>query len=739
MTFRFSYASDKDRKMLLRLRRYFGHANHLWFIVLTIFICAAWGCSNRSESSRDTPSSTGSLSFQLSWTSSFPEFQKKYSALDCGASNVATVALTLLGPDQTELVRGGPWNCDFHKGSVTEITPVANCTALIVAADPSGIVNYRALVNDVEIITGQETTLGVIGMMAYSIVADAGQDQSVLVGTDVELDASGSYCLPDAPIVYSWTMNSAPDGSSANLTSSNARNPIFGADLLGNYTFSLVVSDGYTSSTSDSVTIYANPINALPLANAGEDQEVVLGQSVTLDGSLSSDPENEPLLYTWSMTHRPDGSGVTLSDSSIVRPSFVPDQTGSYIIALTVNDGQDDSPSESVTVTAVNTSPVATIIFPQDQSVEYLCDTIVLSGSATDDQDGTVSGNRLSWSSSLDGHLGNGANVELTNLTLGKHTITLSALDAHGESDDKSVSITVYYQRVVDTGQTQSFTDTAGEDSDYLINPFSYVDNDNGTISDNNTALMWQKTAGKTGGWSIAEAGSYCQDLDLGGLTDWRVPDRKELVSIISYWNLNSSINRKYFDSFYSGYLTTDECNNLSGQAIVDFGAGLVFCDSINNNQHVRCVRGGVTAPYPWTEGLVDNEDSTISDQLTGLMWQKEDYGRPAQGRTCEQIIEYIDSLTWDAALTYCQDLALAGHDDWRLPTMKELEFITVEKGLQTCFNATFFPHACGNYWSSTSYITDGGNAYLYKNYEGIFEIVSKNDANHVKCVRGGQ
>lgn len=70
-----------------------------------------------------------------------------------------------------------------------------------------------------------------------------------------------------------------------------------------------------------------------------------------------------------------------------------------------------------------------------------------------------------------------------------------------------------------DTGQTGDYTSVFGEDSDYTINPPSYTDNGDGTITDNNTGTMWQKTDDSVGrNWT--DAVIYCENLSLAGNTD---------------------------------------------------------------------------------------------------------------------------------------------------------------------------------------------------------------------------
>ncbi|MEI7492865.1 MAG: DUF1566 domain-containing protein, partial [Bacteroidota bacterium] len=109
--------------------------------------------------------------------------------------------------------------------------------------------------------------------------------------------------------------------------------------------------------------------------------------------------------------------------------------------------------------------------------------------------------------------------------------------------------------KLPDSGQTGSYTSTPGEDPDYLINPPSFTDNGDGTITDNNTGLMWQKTDG--GEMVFENAGGYCTGLSLGGHTDWRLPTGIELFSINNYNNLNPALNTVYFTQTQAQYWWT--------------------------------------------------------------------------------------------------------------------------------------------------------------------------------------
>ena len=87
-----------------------------------------------------------------------------------------------------------------------------------------------------------------------------------------------------------------------------------------------------------------------PVADAGPDQTVLKGEVVQLDGSGSYDPDDDPLTYIWSFVVKPEGSAAVLSDPNAVRPTFIADAVGRYVLELKVDDGRGGIDTDEVEI-----------------------------------------------------------------------------------------------------------------------------------------------------------------------------------------------------------------------------------------------------------------------------------------------------------------------------------------------------------------------------------------------------
>ncbi|MCC6536048.1 MAG: PASTA domain-containing protein, partial [Bryobacterales bacterium] len=119
----------------------------------------------------------------------------------------------------------------------------------------------------------------------------------------------------------------------------------------------IIVATGLQQATATFTVNAAAPTNQPPSANAGPDQTRLLNSIATLTGAASSDPENQPLTYTWTLTSKPAGSNAGLSSLTAAQPTLPLDRVGQYIARLVVSDGQLSSAPDEVIVTVPANGP----------------------------------------------------------------------------------------------------------------------------------------------------------------------------------------------------------------------------------------------------------------------------------------------------------------------------------------------------------------------------------------------
>ena len=196
--------------------------------------------------------------------------------------------------------------------------------------------------------------------------ADAGDDATFFLDQVIVLDGSGSMDAEGDELTYSWTILSKPTDSQASITDADQEQAVLEADLPGDYELQLEVSDDEFTSTPDSVFITVmdvTPTNTPPIAVAGSDQMIDLGQVISLDGSTSSDPDGDEIAsYQWTISRKPDSSSAMIDDPASSMTTFTPDVGGLYVVQLVVSDDIDFSAPDSLEITvasATSTKPVA--------------------------------------------------------------------------------------------------------------------------------------------------------------------------------------------------------------------------------------------------------------------------------------------------------------------------------------------------------------------------------------------
>jgi hypothetical protein len=204
-----------------------------------------------------------------------------------------------------------------------------------------------------------------------------------------------------------------------------------------------------------------------------------------------------------------------------------------------------------------------------------------------------------------------------------------------------------------------------------------------GVVVDKLTGLHWQRdlTAGNEGQYALGPASAHCELLEFAGSSDWRLPNRAELLTLIDFTSTSGSLlDPQTFGDIADAdkhFWSSDEFDftlstNVRSYWFVDFAtAGSGRMDG-NKLKRARCVRGAAFEPvYLAGENA---EQGTVLDKTTGLQWQQ---GVGPAG--------HFDT-------TYCADLTLAGHDDWRVPNVKELLLLVDLKAKNPALDSLLFP-----------------------------------------------
>jgi len=322
----------------------------------------------------------------------------------------------------------------------------------------------------------------------------------------------------------------------------------------------------------------------------------------------------------------------------------------------------------------------------------------------------------------------------------------------------------IYAGPIPDTGQRQSYTDINGEDSDYLINPQNLTKLDSSGNALSTLAESWAMVRDEVTGltWEVKKTDSSIQDkskqyswydpsditnggyagvntdgtdtndyirtlntMAYGGFSDWRLPNINEMATLLNMDQANNGIQAKYFpNSMQGGYWTSTTYAGDSQKAWqISFVTGKNAYDVKSKLMYVRAVRGSMTG-YELSR-FVNNMNGTITDTLTGLMWQKDDSQNP---------------LTWEEAITQFNDLLLADHTDWRMPTREELRSIVDYSRITPSIYINQFPNTVlGNYWTSTAHPFQENHIWCIHYYNGTDNYQSKNNQYFSRAVRGGQ
>jgi PASTA domain/Bacterial Ig-like domain (group 2)/PKD domain len=275
--------------------------------------------------------------------------------------------------------------------------------------------------------------------------------------------------------------------------------------------------------------------NVAPVANAGPSQNVVPGTVVTLDGSSSSDANGDVITYAWTMTSRPIGSAATLTATSSVKPTFVADIRGVYVIELIVSDRRLNSSPASVSITAAepNVAPVANAGPAQD----VVPGTVVtLDGSSSSD----ANGDPLSFVWSLERRPRLSAAVltfaDTPSPTFkadvaGTYGATLIVNDGKVDSALAYTSVSAGTEGIPGQGTWETTLRPRDLDGDGLADAYYDTAQDITWLADRTLPRL-----------TLSEANSWVASLNVHGVTGWRLFN-------VQTSPLTSELSKLYFDT----------------------------------------------------------------------------------------------------------------------------------------------------------------------------------------------
>jgi hypothetical protein len=360
------------------------------------------------------------------------------------ATNTASISATaafLADPD------GDPQTFRWTdlSGNVVSTTPTFTATFT------PGIYHYNFQITDSygSSSTLADQTITVNAEPNAAPLAKAGADQSITISHDgnpatntasFTINGSTSSDADGDTLTYAWKEGAVSVGTTASL--SFTRTP-------GTYTFDMTVTDSYGLSSTDSVVVIVNAEpNGAPVAQAGPDQSVTVlhdgdpatnTASFTINGSASTDPDNDTVTYEWK-----DGATTVGSTPSIVLSRVA----GSYTFTLTVSDPYGALGTDTVNV-IVNSEPnsppsitlqtTKTLSIPHDGSAATNTANTGITASVTDPEGDSLT---LTWTDASSSVVGSGNALNIP-LTTGSYVFTLTAVDVYGASASKSITVTV--------------------------------------------------------------------------------------------------------------------------------------------------------------------------------------------------------------------------------------------------------------------------------------------------------
>jgi len=181
--------------------------------------------------------------------------------------------------------------------------------------------------------------------------ADAGFDQFARLNQVIRLNASNSTDKDGNRLVYNWRVINKPENSDSTILDSSNVTAKLKIDQPGSYEIELLVSDGESPSSVDSLLIDTN--DTTPQLPKLHNQKVIHGESAFVDGSNIKDPDGDDITFDWRLESKPQKSNASIQDSDTKSPIIATDAQGKYSVRLHVSDHETNKTSNLFNIFAV--------------------------------------------------------------------------------------------------------------------------------------------------------------------------------------------------------------------------------------------------------------------------------------------------------------------------------------------------------------------------------------------------
>ncbi len=284
-------------------------------------------------------------------------------------------------------------------------------------------------------------------------IAVAGDDQSILETSSIQLDGSGSTANYGVVMLWEWNFAHRSDPT-YNRTASGEQTSLSSL-AVGTYDVTLTVTDSVNLQDTDTFLLIVREA-VYPSSVAGNDQTINEGDLLILDGSNSTDSDGAIVVWQWLLENQDSPSNSISLSGEVATTSNI--ASGSYVATLTVtdNDGLQDIDAMLLEVLANPTADAG-----NDKRLAQGTD-VSLSGSNSSDADGSIT----SWEWNLVHQVDEGNNttalgetVIVTNLAIGSYIATLTVTDNDGLQDTDTMFLEVLAYPTADTGADQSILD----------------------------------------------------------------------------------------------------------------------------------------------------------------------------------------------------------------------------------------------------------------------------------------